>query len=245
MICYVDLEHPRLGPSLLSDGPEANQRKADLVTFKVRFERLSGEPCLLQHFTQVDGSCLAGLDVRAIVLSGHRTLIDDYDPADLAPLFAVIRDGTVPLLGLCGGHQMIGIAFGADPAPIGPLPPGEPDPHPDLAPGMRKEWGPHRVRFVREDPLFAGLGDSAMVEQRHFWELKAVPAGFVRLAESEACAVQAMRHASRPLYGVQFHPERYSHAHPDGQAILANFFRLAGVGAPETAASVLPGRRDA
>ena len=50
MICYVDLEHPRLGPSMLSEGSEATQRKADLLTFKARFERLSGAPCLLLHF---------------------------------------------------------------------------------------------------------------------------------------------------------------------------------------------------
>jgi GMP synthase (glutamine-hydrolysing) len=97
---------------------------------------------------------------------------------------------------------------------------------------MRKEWGPSRIRILRDDPLFAGLGDSAVVEQRHFWELTALPEGFARLAGSEACAIQAMRHATRPLYGVQFHPERYTEAHPDGRVILANFFRLAGLAAP-------------
>lgn len=44
-----------------------------------------------------------------------------------------------------------------------------------------------------------------------------------------------MRHGARPLYGVQFHPERYSEAHPDGMRILANFFRLAGLPAPSLA----------
>jgi hypothetical protein len=34
MICYVDLEHPERGPSILSAGPEATQRKADLLTIK-------------------------------------------------------------------------------------------------------------------------------------------------------------------------------------------------------------------
>jgi hypothetical protein len=33
MICYVDLEHPTLGPSLLSEGPEAGPRKAELATW--------------------------------------------------------------------------------------------------------------------------------------------------------------------------------------------------------------------
>ena len=54
----------------------------------------------------------------------------------------------------------------------------------------------------------------------------------MRLAASEACAIQAMRHSARPLYGVQFHPERYSAAHPDGRTIVANFLRLAGLARP-------------
>jgi GMP synthase-like glutamine amidotransferase len=60
----------------------------------------------------------------------------------------------------------------------------------------------------------------------------------VPLADSEACRIQAIRHASRPLYGVQFHPERYSQRHPDGRTIMANFFGLAGGASrrPETAA---------
>jgi GMP synthase-like glutamine amidotransferase len=239
MICYVDLEHPTLGPSMLSEGPEAAQRKADLVTVKGRLERLSGALCLLLHFTQVDWALLDRLGVRAIVVSGHSTLIDDYDPRSLAPLVEIIRETSAPLLGLCGGHQLIGLAFGASAAPMGRLAPGEADPHPDLAPGMRKEWGPYPVRLSRRDPLFEGLGERVIVEQRHFWELKSVPAGFVHLATSDACLIQAIRHQSRPLYGVQFHPERYTDVHPDGQAMLANFFRLAGLAAPRSAEAVL------
>ncbi|MGH7359704.1 MAG: glutamine amidotransferase-related protein, partial [Candidatus Rokuibacteriota bacterium] len=177
MICYVDLEHPELGPSILSEGPEATQRKADMVTFKARFERLGGEPCLLLHFTQVDRALFERIGVRAVVVSGHSTLIDDYDPRSLAPLVELIRESRTPLLGLCGGHQLIGLVFGLAPAPMGRLAPGEVDPEPGVAPGLRKEWGPSGVRVTGGDPLFAGLGETVVVEQRHFWELKAVPAG--------------------------------------------------------------------
>jgi GMP synthase-like glutamine amidotransferase len=239
MICYVDLEHPELGPSMLSEGPEATQRKADLLTSKARFERLSGALCLLFHFTQVDRALLERLGVRAVILSGHSTLIEDYDPETLAPVVELIRETSAPLLGLCGGHQLIGLAFGAEPAPMGRLAPGEADPWPDLAPGMRKECGPSRVQISADDPLFVGLDETVVVEQRHFWELKAVPAGFVRLASSDTCSIQAIRHVGRPLYGVQFHPERYSERHADGRAILSNFFRLAGFAALQSEAAAL------
>jgi GMP synthase-like glutamine amidotransferase len=239
MICYVDLEHPELGPSMLSEGPQTTERKADLLTHKARFERLSGALCVLLHFTQVDGPLLARLGARAIIVSGHSTLIDDYDPATLAPLIDVIRETRTPLLGLCGGHQLIGLAFGVTPTPMGRLASGEVDLRPAVAAGMRKEWGPSVVRVTADDPLFAGLDETIVVEQRHFWELKAAPAGFARLAASDACAVQAIRHESRPLWGVQFHPERYSERHPDGRIVLANFFRLAGLAAPRAEAGAL------
>ncbi len=48
--------------------------------------------------------------------------------------------------------------------------------------------------------------------------------------------IPAMRHRARPLYGLQFHPERYTDAHPDGRTILANFFRLAGLARPAAVA---------
>lgn len=239
MICYVDLEHPERGPSMLSEGPDATQRKADLLTVKARFERLSGEPCHLLHFTQVDRTRFDRWGVLAVVISGHSTLIDDYDPRDLAPLVELIRESPTPMLGLCGGHQLIGLTFGAEPALMGPLVAGERDPKPDLAPGMRKEWGPYPVEISGDDPLFAGFDDTVIVEQRHYWELKSVPNGFVRLARSAACPIQAIRHEHRPLYGVQFHPERYSDAHPDGRAILTNFFRLAHLPGPHSEAAAL------
>jgi hypothetical protein len=43
---------------MLSEGPNATERKADLLTFKARFDRLSGAVCLLFHFTQVDRALL-------------------------------------------------------------------------------------------------------------------------------------------------------------------------------------------
>jgi GMP synthase (glutamine-hydrolysing) len=229
MICYVDLEHPTRGPSIVTETAEAARRKAEMVTWTMRFEALSETPCLLQHFTRVSPRRLAEVGARAVVLSGHSTLIDDYDPDSLAPLLEVIRETRLPILGLCGGHQLIGLAFGTRPAPMGSLAAGEVDPRPDLFPGLRKEWGPCPVRIDADDPLFAGLPRVAVVEQRHFWELKTVPAGFVGLASSEACPVQAIRHRDRLLYGVQFHPERYTGEHPDGRAIVGNFFRLAGL----------------
>ena len=85
------------------------------------------------------------------------------------------------------------------------------------------------VRVVRPHPLFEGLAAEAIVYQLHGGELKQLPAGFLRLAESDVCRIQAIAHWTLPLFGLQFHPERYDANHQDGRRILQNYFRLAGV----------------
>ena len=51
----------------------------------------------------------------------------------------------------------------------------------------------------------------------------------------DECPVEAFKHRQRPLYGTQFHPEAYDEDHPQGQIILRNFLRLAGIAAPPAA----------
>lgn len=41
--------------------------------------------------------------------------------------------------------------------------------------------------------------------------------------------MEAIRHKEKPLYGTQFHPERYDQDHRDGETLLLNFLRVAGL----------------
>ncbi len=83
---------------------------------------------------------------------------EDYDLAEFEPMWEVIRAGDVPVMGFCGGHQFIALAFGAECGPLAPLAPGEADVMPEYQPGMRKERGfiAHDV-LVKDDPLFDGF----------------------------------------------------------------------------------------
>jgi GMP synthase (glutamine-hydrolysing) len=53
--------------------------------------------------------------------------------------------------------------------------------------------------------------------------VKELPEGFHLTAANETCAIQAMEHHARPLFGVQFHPELFDEEHPEGRKILENF----------------------
>jgi GMP synthase-like glutamine amidotransferase len=49
----------------------------------------------------------------------------------------------------------------------------------------------------------------------------------VNLADSPNCAIETIKHQVLPIYGVQFHPERFDDKHPAGIVILENFFNIA------------------
>ncbi len=73
-------------------------------------------------------------------------------------------------------------------------------------------------------PLFLGLRPTERFFQWHYWQLLEAPPGFAVRASAPWCRVQALERLDRPVFGVQFHPERYDAAHPAGARVLHNFF---------------------
>ncbi|HWN08775.1 MAG TPA: gamma-glutamyl-gamma-aminobutyrate hydrolase family protein [Pyrinomonadaceae bacterium] len=155
-----------------------------------------------------------------IVLSGQSHPWDNYNPDSLAGVIEIIKKASQPLLGVCGGHQLIAAAFGAKVDLMGRLEPGE------GYEGAKRERGFFEVETVRENGeagLFKSLPRRLTVWHSHFDEVKELPEGFRRTAFNETCAIQAMQHEQRPLFGVQFHPELFNDEHPEGRQILENF----------------------
>ena len=67
------------------------------------------------------------------------------------------------------------------------------------------------------------------VPEAHYCEIKTLPPGFELLASSPECRIEMMKHRERPLYGAQFHAEIWQAPYNDGEKIMRNFFRLAGL----------------
>jgi GMP synthase (glutamine-hydrolysing) len=55
--------------------------------------------------------------------------------------------------------------------------------------------------------------------------LTEVPGEFQHLAQSTTSKVEAIVHRSRPIYGVQFHPERSNEDYPHGRVIIQNLLK--------------------
>ena len=134
MIVYVDLEHERL-----QQQPELWEKSlARRLKQKYRLEELSGDLCLIVRYYNLKPDLLHELNASAIVVSGCSTDFEHYTDESLAGLRAVYRETTQPLLGFCGGMQLLAEAYGAEIGPLGPLAPGETDPYNDtFAAGMK------------------------------------------------------------------------------------------------------------
>jgi GMP synthase (glutamine-hydrolysing) len=113
----------------------------------------------------------------------------------------------IPILGICAGHQFMAKHFGGD-ASRAKVP----------------EFGKSVVTIHEPDALFEGLPKTLEVWESHNDEVSVLPKGFVGLASSPNCAVQAMRSLDRPLFGLQFHPEVEDTQH--GADIFRNFLRV-------------------
>jgi anthranilate synthase/aminodeoxychorismate synthase-like glutamine amidotransferase len=131
-------------------------------------------------------------------------------PEDAGVCVALLeRRPDVPVLGVCLGHQALGVAYGAS---VGRAP--------------RLMHGKTSAVRHQGEGLFAGLPNPFEATRYHSLEVRAetLPPEIEPVAWSEDGTVMAMRHRQRPHWGVQFHPE--SVLTVDGPALLRNFITL-------------------
>ncbi|MGI9595888.1 MAG: type 1 glutamine amidotransferase [Acidimicrobiales bacterium] len=226
MIVFVDYEHPEghdteWGPKLL----------AARTTITYRLEDLAEQHCMLVRYDRITPELMAQLEVEAVFISGNGTDPDRYDPTSLEPLTEVGTSGRVPVFGFCGGFQFIAQALGATLAPINADVGQE---HGELlrpfSNGRLGEMGYHKVDILGDHPLVDGLGPEPVFRHAHHLEVPEPPPGFEILASSPITAVQMAVDNDRRLVGTQFHPEYYTDRFPDGERLIRNFLRWAGIG---------------
>ena len=117
----------------------------------------------------------------------------------------------LPILGVCLGHQAIGQAFGGEVVRARTLMHGKTSP----------------VRHTGEG-MFEGVADGFTAARYHSLAVRrdTLPPVLRVSAWTEDGEIMGLAHASRPIHGVQFHPE--SIATEGGHRLLANFLALAG-----------------
>jgi GMP synthase-like glutamine amidotransferase len=187
----------------------------------------------------------------AIVMSGTFSDFDYYSPDHLGSFADFIRKTKIPVLAICGAHQLVGSSFGAPLKTLDEL---------ELAEKRTDRVLEYQDRFVkivdRTDPIFAGVEDNSSdrwqeytteddilrVWQNHGVQVMGTPEGFKLLATSYLCKNQMMvkRSGGQMIYCVQFHleksfedwsknPTRWEHPNEsrDGRVLFDNFLKLA------------------
>jgi GMP synthase (glutamine-hydrolysing) len=169
------------------------------------------------HLSDVSSLMIRDFNPDAIVLSGTLSDFDLYDPRLFEGFKSIVKDTEIPILGICGGHQMIGTFWGAEVVTLDDQYPWEKREHRVV------EYQYRFVSMLRPDPVFAGVGRERQrngrtgrsssvlkVWQNHALKLDRVPAGFANLARSYLCDVQALvkRDQGQLIYTVQFHIEK-------------------------------------
>jgi len=174
---------------------------------------------LIEPFHSVSLERVRSLKPSHIILSGQSHPWEMYTPESLAGVFSVIKQASQPILGLCGGHQQIALAYGAKVGLMERVEPGE------GYEGAKRERGFLPVTNTGEG-LFKDLPSEIVVWHNHCDEVKEVPDGFRVTASNETCPIQAMQQKGRRLYGIQFHAELFNEEHPEGRKVVENFLSL-------------------
>ena len=161
----------------------------------------------------IDGEMIEQLRPQAIVLS----------PGPCTPVAAgrsleLVRrlHETIPLLGVCLGHQTIAVALGGR-----------------VTQARQPMHGRSSPIFHDGDGIFHGLPSPLEAARYHSLVVdpNSLPAELQVSASAEDGTIMALRHRTHPVVGVQFHPE--SILTPTGYQLLTGFLRIAGIDVPD------------
>lgn len=138
------------------------------------------------------------------ILSGAPILLTDLDPTPFLEKFAWLSSEIKPILGICFGHQILGLLHGAKIAK------------------MKEDRAFQEIEIIYDDPLFSRLPAVFDMQEDHCEHIS-IPKDFLHLACSDVCINEAMKHKLKPYYGVQFHPEVSGNY---GNILLENFVNI-------------------
>jgi GMP synthase (glutamine-hydrolysing) len=170
---------------------------AQLIARRVRELNVFGQ--IVRH--DLPASRVAELRPKGIILSGGPASVYDPNAPKCDPeIFSL----GVPILGICYGMQLACQVLGGA-----------------VKPAASREYGRAACRIHESAALFDGVSPETTVWMSHGDQVDAVNGDFLALAATDTCPIAAVRHFSRPVYGLQFHPE-VGHT-PEGGKILRNF----------------------
>ena len=237
LIIDIDRKHP--------DVSRYNELRLGIVE-SIRLPKSSWEAVSIDvgyiHFTDIKSHIGAINSYDFFILSPQGSPWSSYRGAEVECLDSLahlarklIVCKRAPFLGICGGHQFLGMAFGGE---VGFIDHNFRDFSAEKYPAdCLAERDRVNITTVHDDPIFDGFPPhptDLFVMENHVEEIKTIPPGFVNLASSRLSKIQIMRFPGRIVYGMAFHPERgwglddqkEENSASHGRMMLANFVKM-------------------
>ncbi len=152
---------------------------------------------------------IKGMNAKGIILSGSPYSV--YQKGAPKPDNGIFSLG-LPVLGICYGMQYITNKMGGV-----------------VQRSKQREYGRAEIEILSQSPLFKDMSMDARhtVWMSHSDRIEKIPAGFEVVAFSANSPVAAFQHKTKPIFGLQFHPE-VSHT-VEGMRILNNFINCCNI----------------
>ncbi len=163
-------------------------------------KKLGANPIL----TEIDSLPLKiSNDIQGIIISGSPLMWSECKD-EYIDRFKFIKKVNIPVLGVCFGHQTIGLLYGSK---------------------IRQEKLLKKKIFIdfhKKDVIIRGFNKRSQFMEYHK-EFISLPKGLDLIATSNKDNVEIIKHPTKPIYGIQFHPELSG---KNGEQILKNFFNI-------------------
>ena len=172
---------------------------AQLIARRVRENHVFCQ--LVRH--DLSASRIRQIAPKGLILSGGPASV--YGKGSPQPDPEIFNLG-IPILGICYGMQVTCHTQGGE-----------------VAPGQTREFGHAPCRVLSSSGLFDGVPQEFQVWMSHGDQVRDLPADFEPIAATETCPHAAAKHRTKPIFGLQFHPE-VTHTEHGGQ-LLSNFVK--------------------
>jgi GMP synthase (glutamine-hydrolysing) len=140
-------------------------------------------------------------NIRGIILSGGPSSVYSAD----APLISKdILESNIPILGICYGLQLIINLSGGS-----------------VDPAEQREYGNAKLSILEDSALLENMSDNTTVWMSHGDKVTELTSEYRTIAQTNNSPNAAVQHLSKPIFGLQFHPE-VNHT-VEGEILLKNF----------------------
>jgi len=127
-----------------------------------------------------------------IITGGMPSLLNKRKYPHLKDLVKITKllSKNKPMLGICLGHQIIAETFGGK-----------------IKEAEKLEVGFRRITLLKQNDLLRGLPKIFYAFNYHWDFVSRLPENFEKYAKSDLCKIHSIKHKTKPIYGIQFHPE--------------------------------------